>query len=344
MWPNVDSSASRSVATTPSTAFPVITTIIRGGAGLIVDDGDHEEEAGVQSELEQRRVDLHSQLDDPFADFRPSIVGRLARLQPRGDRGRVRSAPASTNRGPRPGWILSTSAARLRGHHGPAVCQSGLCRRRGGGLCRAHRHHQGRRLHLRAEPSDDPVGSSWVCAYDRQDTTLVDPGCPTATSGPGPDRWGWFGISRSWSLAGASTGPSARRPPKSSTPTARTRPPLPMRSAIPTSTPEWAHGLEAVAARGLRPLRGDPVSLCHPLRRIHLPGRDRRGDRRSRGLQFSQDDAEFKGFELHGHFEILHAGSKPPAPGLLLRSGGGRASATPVRRCRGFRRDADGWR
>jgi iron complex outermembrane receptor protein len=274
------------------------------------DDGEAEEHAGVHSEMEQRRIDLHGQLDDPFAGF--SAL-------------RLSAGWRDYNHEEIEGDVLGTrfenrwSEARLDAVNRPWGSFSGTV-----GLHWINRDFGAFGEEAFVEPTDttrlgayvfqqsspDPVGVQFGLRYDSQDTRSDDPELPdrdfdTMSVSAGlvvefSDAWGYT--------------VSLNRPERAPTPEelyadgphAAT---FAYEIGDPLLEPEVGQGVEMalratydrfeVTLSGFATLYDEFIYLANT-------GEEIDG---FEVLQFTQADAEFYGFELHGHVELVHQSS-----------------------------------
>jgi iron complex outermembrane receptor protein len=272
------------------------------------DGHDDDEEEGVYSDLEQRRVDLHSQLDAPFAGFsalRFSAGWRdYTHQEIEGDE----LGTQFNNR-----WTearLDLVNQRFRGFEGTL------------GLHYVNRDFEAFGEEAFVAPTDttrlgayifqetkpDPVGFAFGLRFDSQDTATVDPELPDRDFSTWTTSAGvvWR-ISEAWNL-----GVNLNRPERAPTaeelysdgPHAAT---FAYEIGDPFLDPEVGNGAEATlrvdhgrfeAALSAFATRYDGF--------IYLADTGEEIDG-FEVLQFTQDDARFTGFELHGHYELLHA-------------------------------------
>jgi iron complex outermembrane receptor protein len=272
------------------------------------DDHDHEEEeAGVKSQLEQRRVDLHSQLDDPFGGF--SAI-------------RFSAGWRDYNHDEIEGDELGTrfenewSEARLDLVNRKLLGFEGTL-----GLQYVKRDFSAFGEEAFVQPTDttrfgayifeqtplDPVSFQFGLRYDNQDTESSDPELPDRSF----QTWtGSVGVAwqfhESWNL-GASLNRPERAPNAeelySDGPHAAT---FAYEIGDPNLDSEVGTGFEGILRATYERFEATLSVFANRYDGfIYLAetGEEIEG---FEVLQFTQDDAEFKGFELHGHFEILH--------------------------------------
>lgn len=272
------------------------------------DGHDDDEEERVYSDLDQRRVDLHSQLDAPFAGFsalRFSAGWRdYTHQEIEGDE----LGTQFNNR-----WTearLDLVNQRFRGFEGTL------------GLHYVNRDFEAFGEEAFVAPTDttrlgayifqetkpDPVGFAFGLRFDSQDTATVDPELPDRDFSTWTTSAGvvWR-ISEAWNL-----GVNLNRPERAPTaeelysdgPHAAT---FAYEIGDPFLDPEVGNGAEATlrvehgrfeAALSAFATRYDGF--------IYLAETGEEIDG-FEVLQFTQDDARFTGFELHGHYELLHA-------------------------------------
>ena len=272
--------------------------------------GDHHEEGdeGVHSELEQRRIDLHSQIDDP--------VGGFSAL-------RFSAGWRDYNHSEIEGDVVGTqfdsewTEVRLDLLNNPVLGFEGTL-----GLQYVNRDFAAFGEEAFVAPTDttkigayifeqttpDPVAFLFGLRYDNQDTRIVDPALPdrvfttwTASAGV------MWEISEIWG-----GGVNFNRPERAPTaeelysdgPHAAT---FAYEIGDPDLDPEVGKGIEATlraeyerfeATLSAFSTRYDGFIYLADTG-VEIEGFD--------VLKYSQDDAQFAGFELHGHLEILHA-------------------------------------
>jgi len=271
---------------------------------------DHaEEEAGVYADLEQRRVDLHGQLDDPFRGFSALKLSAGWRDYNHQEMEGEELGTRFDNR-----W----AEARLDFLNTEFLGFTGTL-----GLQYVNREFAAAGEEAFVEPTDttklgayvfeqtavDPVGFQFGLRYDGQDTRSSDPDLPdrdfrTWTASVGLV----WNLVEHWDLTA-----SLNRPERSPTPEELyAHGPHDATGAYEIGDPqldtEIGQGVEVslraeysrfeatISAFATR--YEDFIYLAETGEVIH-------------GLevfQFSQDDAEFSGFELHGHLELLHSG------------------------------------
>ena len=271
------------------------------------DDHDHEEEPSVVSQLEQRRVDLHGQLDDPFDGF--SALRFSA-----GWRDYQHDEIEGDVRGTR--FENQWREARLDLTNAPVLGFAGTL-----GLQYVNRDFAAfgeeafvlptdtTRVgaYLFQETASEPVSLQVGLRFDRQDTTSSDPFLPDRDF----DTW-TASVGAIWQLDDMfSIGASLSRPERAPTPEELySDGPHAATFAYEVGDP-W---LDTEVGRGLElSLRANTdrleVVLSAFVNRydgfIYLAetGAEIEG---FEVLEFTQDDADFTGFELHGHYELVH--------------------------------------
>ena len=271
---------------------------------------DHEEEeGGVYADLEQRRVDLHGQLDDPFRHF--SAVKLSAGWRDYNHREMEGDALGTRfdNR-----W----TEGRLDLVNEPILGFTGTL-----GLQVVQRDFSAAGEEAFVEPTEttklgayvfeessvDPVGFQFGLRYDRQDTRSSDSDLPdrdfrtwTASVGVVWD------IAENWGLTA-----NLNRPERA--PTAEELYAFGPHMATaafeigdPNLASEVGQGLE-VSLRAEYP-RFEATLSAFATRYDDFIYLAETGDEidELEVFQFTQSDAEFSGFELHGHVELLHSG------------------------------------
>ncbi len=272
---------------------------------------DHEEEEpGVFAALEQRRVDLHGQLDDPFRGFSSLKLSAGLRDYNHQEMEGDELGTRFDNR-----WTearLDFGNERFLGFTGTL------------GLQYVNREFAAAGEEAFVEPTDttkvgayifeqtavDPVGFQFGLRYDHQGSRSSDPELPdrdfrTWTASVGV-VWDFL---EHWGLTA-----SLNRPERAPTP-----------EELYADGPHAATGAYEIGDPDLDTEVGQGVEASL---RVEYPRFEatisafatrysdfiylaETGDEID-GLevfQFSQDDAEFTGFELHGHFELLHTGA-----------------------------------
>ena len=275
----------------------------------LLKDHHEEEEPGVYADLEQRRVDLHGQLDEPFRHF--SAV-------------KVSAGWRDYNHQEMEGDVLGTrfdnrwAEGRLDFVNEAILGFSGTL-----GLQYVQRDFAAAGEEAFVEPTDttklgayifeetdvDPVGFQFGLRYDRQDTRSSDADLPdrdfrtwTASVGVVWD------IAEHWGLTA-----NLNRPERAPTP-----------EELYAYGPHVATGAFEIGDPNLSTEVGQGVELSlraeYPRFEATLSAFANRYDdyiylaetgEEIDGLEvfrFTQNDTEFTGFELHGHFELLHSG------------------------------------
>lgn len=275
----------------------------------LLKDHHEEEEVGVYADLEQRRVDLHGQLDEPFRHF--SAV-------------KLSAGWRDYNHREMEGDVLGTrfdnrwAEGRLDFVNEAILGFSGTL-----GLQFVQREFAAAGQEAFVEPTDttklgayifeeaavDPVGFQFGLRYDRQDTSSSDADLPdrdfqtwTASVGVVWD------ITDHWGLSA-----NLNRPERAPTP-----------EELYAFGPHIATGAFEIGDPSLSTEVGQGVELSlraeYPRFEATLSAFANRYDdfiylaetgEEIDGLevfQFTQNDTEFTGFELHGHFELLHSG------------------------------------
>lgn len=270
-------------------------------------EGGGTDEEGVHSELEQRRIDLHSQLDNPFAGF--SAV-------------RLSAGWRNYNHEEIEGDVLGTlfenrwTEVRLDLLNQPVLGFEGTL-----GLQYVNRDFAAFGEEAFVAPTDttklgayvfeqtaaDPIGFEFGLRFDAQDTRSSDADLPDR------DFRTWTGsagvvwdISESWGLSASVNRPERAPTPEelySDGPHAAT---FAYEIGNPWLVPEVGNGLETSIRAAYDRIE---ATLSAFVTRydgfIYLADTGEQIDGFD-VLQFTQADAEFKGFELHGHIEVLH--------------------------------------
>lgn len=269
--------------------------------------GEVEEEEGVHSELEQRRVDLHSQLDDPFGGF---SALRLSAGWRDYDHEEIAGDEIGTRFENRWSEVrLDLLNQRVFGFEGTL------------GLQYVNRDFAAFGDEAFVAPTDttklgafvfeqtaaEPVGFEFGLRYDDQDTRTSDAGLPdrefrTWTGSVGVV----WDISDNWGLGASLNRPERAPTPEelySNGPHAAT---FSYELGNPYLDPEVGNGLETslrVTYDRFETTFSAFVTRYDGFIYLADTGEEIEG---FEVLQFTQGDAEFKGFELHGHLEILH--------------------------------------
>jgi iron complex outermembrane receptor protein len=271
---------------------------------------DHEdEEIGVYADLEQRRVDLHGQLDDPFRHFSSVKISAGWRDYSHQEMEGDELGTRFDNR-----W----TEGRLDFVNESILGFTGIL-----GLQAVRRDFSAAGDEAFVEPTDttklgayvfeessvDPVGFQFGLRYDRQDTRSSDPDLPdrdfrtwTASVGVVWD------IAEHWGLTA-----NLNRPERAPTPEELYAFGPHIATAAfeigdPNLASEVGQGLE-VSLRAEYP-RFEATLSAFATRYddfIYLAETDDVIDELE-VFQFTQSDAEFRGFEVHGHVELLHSG------------------------------------
>ena len=269
--------------------------------------GEVEEEEGVHSELEQRRVDLHSQLDDPLGGF---SALRLSAGWRDYDHEEIAGDEIGTRFENRWSEVrLDLLNQRVFGFEGTL------------GLQYVNRNFAAFGDEAFVAPTDttklgayvfeqtatEPVGFEFGLRYDDQDTRTSDAGLPdrefrTWTGSVGVV----WDISDNWGLGASLNRPERAPTPEelySNGPHAAT---FSYELGNPYLDPEVGNGLETslrVTYDRFETTISAFVTRYDGFIYLADTGEEIEG---FEVLQFTQGDAEFKGFELHGHLEILH--------------------------------------
>ncbi len=264
--------------------------------------------AGVHSELEQRRADLHSQLDDPFGGFSALRFSAGWRDY---DHEEIEGEVVGTR------FENQWSEGRLDFVNDPTLGFTGTL-----GLQYTARHFAAFGEEAFVEPTDTtqvgtylfeqtearPVGFQVGLRYDRQDTRSSDSELPDRAFRTWTGSLGLvWEISETWGLTA-----SLNRPERAPTP-----------EELYADGPHAATGAFEIGDPWLEPEvgKGLEVSLRASYDRFEatLSAFANRYDdfiflaetgEEIDGLavrRFSQADSDFKGLELHGHFELWHA-------------------------------------
>lgn len=314
-------------------------------AGIIAEDHDHddeEEEHAVHAELEQKRIDLHSQLDNPFSGFSAMRFSSGWRDYQHDEVEGDELGTQFENR-----W----TEARFDLVNTPFLGFEGTL-----GLHYVNRDFAAAGEEAYVMPTDtdklglylfeqtkaEPVGFQFGLRYDDQKTTTVDPALPdrdfstwTASAGV------VWSMSPAWSLA-----VSLNRPERA-----------PTAEELYSDGPHAATFAYEIGDPDLDPEVGNNIDVSLRVEyesfEATLTGFVTRYDQfiflEETGeeidgfevLQFSQADADFEGFELHGHVELLHTASTHLHLGFSydqveaeFRDDGGYLPRIPPRRAR----------
>ncbi len=268
---------------------------------------EHGEEAEVHTELEQRRVDVHGQLDAPFAGFE---AVRLAAGWRDYDHEEIEGETVGTRFDNR--W----SELRIDGVHEPVLGLSGSV-----GLHWSDREFAAVGEESFVEPTDttriaaylfeqsvpDPLGVELGVRAENQDTRSSDPALPdrdfdTLSAAAGLV----LRLSDAWS-ATANLTRSERAPTAeelySDGPHAAT---FAYEIGDPALASEVGNGVDLTLRTDTERFEGTISAFASRYSDfIYLLDTGVLQDDLS-VLQYTQDDAELYGFELHGHVEILH--------------------------------------
>jgi len=274
------------------------------------DDDHHEEEEGVYADLEQRRIDLHGQLDNPFRGF--SAIRLSA-----GWRDYQHDEVEGDEIGTR--FTNEWTETRLDFLNKDILGFDGTL-----GLQYSRRDFAASGEEAYVEPTETtrlgaylfeqtelgPVDFQFGLRYDNQDTRSSDPDLPdrdfrTWTGSVGV-VWGFVD---SWSLSAAVNRPE-RAPTAeelySDGPHAATR-------AYEIGDPDLDTEIGAGLDLSLRAEydRFEATLSVFATRYDNFIYLEETGEviDEFEVVQFTQADAEFTGLELHGHYEIIHQGS-----------------------------------
>ncbi len=275
----------------------------------VKEDHDHDEEAEVYADLEQRRIDLHGQLDDPFRGFSALKLSAGWRDYNHQEMEGDELGTRFDNR-----W----TEVRLDALNEPLLGFSGTA-----GLQYIGREFAAAGEEAFVEPTDTsrfgaylyqatavkPIGFEFGLRYDNQDTTSTDPELPDR------DFRTWTGsagvvwdLHDHWSFTA-----SLNRPERAPTPEelyaygphAATRA---FEIGNPDLETEIGRGIEASLRAEYD--RFEATLSAFATRYENFIYLAETGDEidELEVFQFTQNDAEFTGFELHGHYELLHSG------------------------------------
>jgi len=269
--------------------------------------GEVEEEEGVHSELEQRRVDLHSQLDDPFGGF---SALRLSAGWRDYDHEEIAGDEIGTRFENRWSEVrLDLLNQRVFGFEGTLGLQyvNRDFAAFGDEAFVAPTETTKLGAYVFEQTAAEPVGFEFGLRYDDQDTRTSDVGLPdrefrTWTGSVGVV----WDISDNWGLGASLNRPERAPTPEelySNGPHAAT---FSYELGNPYLDPEVGNGLETsfrVTYDRFETTISAFVTRYDGFIYLADSGEEIDG---FEVLQFTQGDAEFKGFELHGHLEILH--------------------------------------
>ena len=274
------------------------------------DDDHHEEEEGVYADLEQRRIDLHGQLDNPFRGF--SAIRLSA-----GWRDYHHDEVEGDEIGTR--FTNEWTETRLDFLNKDILGFDGTL-----GLQYSHRDFAASGEEAYVEPTETtrlgaylfeqtelgPVDFQFGLRYDNQDTRSSDPDLPNR------DFRTWTGsVGVVWSFVdGWSLSAAVNRPERAPTaeelysdgPHAATR-------AYEIGDPDLDTEIGAGLDLSLRAEydRFEATLSVFATRYDNFIYLEETGELidEFEVVQFTQADAEFTGLELHGHYEIIHRGS-----------------------------------
>ena len=274
------------------------------------DDHLDDEDGAVHADLEQRRIDLHGQLDDPFAGFSGIRLSAGWRDYRHDELEGDELGTRFKNR-----W----TEARLDLFNKPVMSFSGTV-----GLQFVNRDFEAAGAEAYVEPTDttrlgaylfeetgvDPVGFQLGVRYDSQRTRSADPALPDR------DFRTWTAsVGLVWELAEHfRLTATLNRPERAPTPEELySDGPHAATGAYEIGDPsldsELGQGLEVSLGVEYGRFEATLSAFANRYRDfIYLADT---GDEINgfEVLEFSQDDTEFTGLELHGHLEILHTGS-----------------------------------
>jgi iron complex outermembrane receptor protein len=274
------------------------------------DDHEHDEEEGVYADLEQRRVDLHGQLDNPFRGF--SAIRLSA-----GWRDYQHDEVEGDEIGTR--FTNEWTETRLDFLNKDVLGFDGTL-----GVQYSHRDFAAAGEEAYVMPTETTrlgaylfeqadlgaVDFQFGLRYDNQDTRSSDPELPDRDFGTWTGSVGvvWRFVDN-WNLSAVLNRPE-RAPTAeelySNGPHAATR-------AYEIGDPNLDTEVGAGVDLSLRAEyeRFEAILSVFANRYDNFVYLAETGEEieELEVLQFTQDDAEFTGFELHGHYEILHRGS-----------------------------------
>jgi iron complex outermembrane receptor protein len=262
----------------------------------------------VFSDLEQRRVDLHSQLDNPFNGFSALRFSAGWRDYEHNEIEGDEVGTRFENRWTEARFDLVND--KLLGFKGTM------------GLHYVNRDFGAFGEEAFVEPTDtdrlgvylfeqtqaNPVGFQFGLRYDGQDTNSSDPEMPDRSF----DTWtGSVGvaweISDAWSLGGTLNRPERAPTPEelySDGPHLAT---FAYERGDPTLDSEVATGMELSLRAEYGRFEATLTGFATRFDGFIYPAETGEEIDELEVLQFTQADAEFQGFELHGHIELLHA-------------------------------------
>jgi len=270
--------------------------------------GHHDQEiVGVHSELEQRRVDIHSQLDEPFSGFSALKLSAGWRNYNHEEVEGDEVATRFENR-----WNevrLDFLNQKLAGFDGTVGLQyvSRDFAAFGEEAFVAPTETKKLGAYIFEQTAAEPVAFEFGFRFDTQDTSTSDVDLPDREF----NTWtGSLGVV--WEISGAwGLGASLNRPERapnpeelySNGPHAAT---YSYEIGDPFLEPEVGKGLEASLRATYE--RFEATLSAFVTRYDGFIYLDDTGERIDgfEVLQFTQDDALFSGFELHGHLEIFH--------------------------------------
>ena len=270
------------------------------------EEGD---EAGVYADLEQRRVDFHGQFDEPFHGFSALKLSAGWRDYHHQEMEGEELGTRFDNR-----WAegrLDFVNKALFGFTGTL------------GLQYVNREFAAAGEEAFVEPTDttkigayifeqtavDPIGFQFGLRYDGQDTHSSDPGLPDRNFRTWTGSLGVvWDIGEHWGFTASLNRPERAPTPEelyADGPHAATGA---YEIGDPDLEPEIGQGLEAsLRAEYSRFEATLSVFATRYDNFLYLAETGEEIDG-FEVFQFSQEDAEFSGFELHGHFELLHTG------------------------------------
>jgi iron complex outermembrane receptor protein len=277
----------------------------------------HEEEAEVHTELEQRRVDVHGRLDAPFAGFEAL---RLAAGWRDYNHEEIEGEAVGTRFDNR--W----NELRVDGLHEPVIGLSGSL-----GLHWIDREFAATGEEAFVQPTDttriaayvfeqstpNPLGVEVGLRFENQDTRSTDPELPDRDFDTLSGAAGLvLRLSDAWS-ASANLTRSERAPTAeelySDGPHAAT---FSYEIGDPYLSSEVGNGVDLTLRAKSERLEGSLSAFASRYADfIYLRDTGVVQDELS-VLQYTQDDAELYGFELHGHVEILHRANSHLHAGL----------------------------